>query len=42
MIIGVDVRLKCGTEIRLPKPNRHYHCFHLAHDKGLDSRCGGD
>lgn len=42
MIEGVAVRLKCGTEIRLPKPNRHCDCLFLANEQGLDSICGGD
>lgn len=43
MIVGVAVRFKNGIEIRLPRPNRHYHCFDLAKEKyGLHAtECAG-
>lgn len=35
MIVGVAVRFTDGTEVRLPRPNRHVDCFELAFSQGL-------
>lgn len=35
MIVGVEIRNDVFS-IRLPKPNRHHHCFHYIRDLGID------
>jgi hypothetical protein len=41
MIIGVAVRLKDGTEIRMPSPHRHCDILQFAHQGGKNDACGG-
>ena len=48
MIIGVVVKVGDNIEVRLPKPNRHHHCFaHFAEVTGKNApstglRTGGE
>ena len=48
MIVGVAIRIGDHIEVRLPKPNRHCHCFEYFYKltgkraPELDLRTGGE